>query len=155
MSDGKHDCNFSGMKRHMQFSLSGPWNNPVEVTQCQICVWPWRVPQRSIKVKGQDAFLLTGQRWTLLSIGTMGLEQPTRRYGPFASSSSKVIFCGFWKADIDFQKVFHSNHIFTSHRQEDIDDFHIHDIEMTSRGHSRSNVMSLRILKVRYRLPSC
>ena len=54
------------------------------------------------------------------------------------SRSSKVkFFCGFWKSDIDFQIVFHSNHMLISHHQEDIGDFHIRDLEMTPKGQSR------------------
>ena len=58
-----------------------------------------------------------------------------------SSRSSKVKFvCRFWKADIDFPIVFHSNHMLVSHRQEDIGDFHIRDLEMTPKGQSRSKV---------------
>ena len=54
-----------------------------------------------------------------------------------SSRSSKV---KFWKADIDFPIVFHSNHMLISHRQENIGDFHIRDFEMTPKGQSRSKV---------------
>ena len=58
-----------------------------------------------------------------------------------ASRSSEVnFFCGFWKADIDFPIVFHSNHMLISHHEEVIGDFHIHDLEMTPEGQSRSKV---------------
>ena len=38
--NGKHDFYLSGIRRHMRFSLSWPWNYPVKVIQCQIYVWP-------------------------------------------------------------------------------------------------------------------
>ena len=44
--------------------------------------------------------------------------------------------------DIDFSKVFHSNHMPISHRQEDIGDFHIRDLEMTLQGCSKSNFIA-------------
>jgi len=49
-------------------------------------------------------------------------------------------FCGFWKPDINFPLVFHSNHMLISHHQEDIGDFYIRDLEMTPKGQSRSKV---------------
>ncbi len=53
------------------------------------------------------------------------------------SKSSKV---KFWKVDIDFPIVFHSNHMLISHHQEDIGDFHIRDLEMTLKGQSMLKV---------------
>jgi len=55
----------------------------------------------------------------ILSIASWAKEQPSRWYGPPSllwpwNNPVNVIhgqlFCGFWKSDIDFQKVFHSNH---------------------------------------------
>ncbi len=57
-----------------------------------------------------------------------------------SSTSSRDIFCGFWKSGIDFPLVFHSNRMLTSHHQDDIGDFHIRDLEMTPKGQSRSKV---------------
>ncbi len=55
--------------------------------------------------------------------------------------SSKVkLVCGFWKPEMNFPIVFHSNHMLISHRQEDIGDFHIRYLEMTPKGQSRSKV---------------
>ncbi len=41
---------------------------------------------------------------------------------------------------MDFPIVFHSNHMLISHHEEDIDDFHIHDLEMPPKDQSRSKV---------------
>ncbi len=95
-------------------------------------------PKRSFKVKGHDALLLSGQRWTFLLVDTKGLEQPLKRHARFSLSwpwndAVKVIrgqLCyGFWKSDIDFPYVFHINHMLISHQQEDIGDFHIRDLQ--------------------------
>ncbi len=58
---------------------------------------------------------------------------------PSRSSDAKFS-CGFWKSDINFPIVFHSNHMLISHPQEDIGDFHIRNLEMTHKGKSRSKV---------------
>ena len=58
-----------------------------------------------------------------------------------SSWSFEVKFlAGFWKSDINFPIVFHSNHMFISHHQEDISDSHIRDLEMTSKGQPMSKV---------------
>ena len=50
---------------------------------------------------------------------------------PKVTSSRSNFVCRFWKADMDFLIVFHSNHMLILHYQDDIDDFHIRDLEMT------------------------
>ena len=60
---------------------------------------------------------------------------------PLAIFTLKVIqghFCGFWKSVIDFPIVFHNNEMPVWHRQEDIGDFHICDLERSTckiKGH--------------------
>jgi len=55
-------------------------------------------------------------------------------------SSEVKLYCGFWRSDLNFPIVFHSNHMLISHHQEHIGNFHIRDFEMTPKGHSRSKV---------------
>ena len=53
-----------------------------------------------------------------------------------------TLFCGFWKSDIDFPQMFHSNHMPVS---QDIGEFLIRDLQMLPAAvqcqkHSNSNV---------------
>ncbi len=113
-------------------------------------------------VKCQDTLLLTGQWWKFLSIIYM--------YPPWAYRSNRLddtghiylrdlersyevkFFFGFWKTDINFPLMFHRNHMLISHHQEDIGDFHTHDLVMTLKGQSRSwsrwTVINLAIVNI-------
>ena len=88
-----------------------------------MCVWAWSGPQRSIKVKDQDALLITGQWclgatvlmiWAIFTFVT--LKWPLQGH-------PRSIFCVFWKANIDFPIVSRSiNHWSISHRLATIHD---------------------------------
>ncbi len=81
--------------------------------------------ERSFKVKGHDARSLCGQRWTFMSIGSIGTSliwhsRPTvktiRAIFTFVTSkwplhdhSRSHFLGGFWKSDIDYFPVFDSS----------------------------------------------
>ena len=111
--------------------------------QGQVYVWPCSdlqmTSKKLFKVKGRDARLVSRQWWTFLSIGNR-LDDMShfhlRDLEMTQSRSSEVkCFCGFWKPDIDFPIVFHSNYMLISHHSEDIGDF-----QSWPKGQSRSTV---------------
>jgi hypothetical protein len=85
--------------------------------------WPSNGHYRSFKVAGHDTLLLSGQRWTFLSICALGLGttvKTLRSVFTFVTlkwtlqGHRRSIFYGLWKPDIDFSQVFHSNHVYFS-----------------------------------------
>ena len=114
--------------------------------------------QMSLNVKSHDSPWFAGQMWTLVSTCTLAYEQAFRQYEQFSllwlgNCYSKVKGICEIRASVVMSRpisVSLSNHGPISHRQENICDFHIRDLQINLwRSTKVKGQWSLRILNVR------